>query len=120
MLAIIASLRENAAVIQAKSQQNMEQQNRWFAAQQKSHHELMAAYDSYNKAQATNSTIRSRANDDFIEVIRGYRSVEDTRTGEKQSVDLGNVDNIVDSLNHADPGRYKQVPLRDETDPLKN
>jgi hypothetical protein len=34
------------------------------------------------------------------------------------SVDLGNVDRIVDRLNEGDPGRYKQIPLRDEMYPL--
>jgi hypothetical protein len=67
---------------------------------------------------ARNSVIRSRSNDDFDEVIRGFRTVEDTNTGEKRSVDLGNVDQIVDNLNYYDPGRYKQIPLRDEADPL--
>jgi hypothetical protein len=28
------------------------------------------------------------------------------------------VDVIVDKLNEADPGRYRQIPLRDEMDPL--
>jgi hypothetical protein len=49
--------------------------------------------------------------DAFDETIRGWREVEDTTTGERKSVDLGNVDQIVDKLNEADPGRYKQIPL---------
>ncbi len=118
MLAIISSLKENAAVIQAKTQQKIDQQNQWFAAQQKAHAEITQAYDDYNKSQERNSIIRSRSNDDFDEVIRGYRTVEDTQTGEHRSVDLGNVDQIVDNLNYYDPGRYKQIPLRDEADPL--
>ncbi|HYG33569.1 MAG TPA: hypothetical protein VEC99_02215 [Clostridia bacterium] len=44
--------------------------------------------------------------------------MEDTRTGERHSVDLGNVNEIVDELNRADPGRFIQVPLRDELAPL--
>jgi hypothetical protein len=28
------------------------------------------------------------------------------------------VDKIVDDLNEHDPGRYRQIPLRDEADPL--
>ena len=46
--------------------------------------------------------------------IRGQRTVMDTTTGEKQSVDLGNVDGIVNKLNVFQPGRYQQIPLRDE------
>lgn len=49
---------------------------------------------------------------DLDEVIRGVR------TGERTSADLGNVDQIVDRLNEQDPGRYVQIPLRDELLPL--
>ena len=62
---------------------------------------------------------QSRRNDNFDELIRGYRTVEDTQTGEKRSMDLGNVDKIVDDLNEHDPGRYREIPLRDEVDPLR-
>ena len=55
---------------------------------------------------------------DFDEVIRGVRTVEDTQTGYRTSVDLGNVNQIVDKLNKHDPGRYIQIPLRDELAPL--
>lgn len=118
MLAIMGSVRENAAVIAAQTRQQIDGQNQRFAAQQKAHRELVAAYDDYNKAQARNSVVRSRSVDDFDEVIRGYRTVEDTGTGYRGSVDLGNVDHVVDALNQAQPGRYRQIPLRDEADPL--
>ena len=55
---------------------------------------------------------------DFDETIVGSRDVLDTATGEKTSVDLGNVNAIVDRLNQNDPGRYQQIPLRDELYPL--
>jgi len=45
--------------------------------------------------------------------------VLDTETGNRTSVDLGNVDRIVDKLNEGDPGRYKQIPLRDEMYPQR-
>ena len=48
------------------------------------------------------------------------RTVEDTRTGERTSVDLGNVNEIVDKLNEHNPDRYIQIPLRDELHPLPN
>jgi len=51
-------------------------------------------------------------------VIRGYRTVEDTTTGERSSVNLGKVDDVVNKLNEGDPGRYKQIPLRDEMYPM--
>jgi hypothetical protein len=50
--------------------------------------------------------------------MRGYRTVEDTQTGVKGSVDLGNVDKIVDDLNECEPGRFRPIPLRDEADPV--
>ncbi|HEY1628562.1 MAG TPA: hypothetical protein VGF52_01815, partial [Tepidisphaeraceae bacterium] len=118
MVAMTNSLRTNDAAIQQKTQQNIQASNQRFAAQQRSEKELTDAYDSYNKDMERNSVIQSRSNDNFDEIIRGYRTVEDTQTGEKSSVDLGNVDNIVDNLNRGDPGRYVQIPLRDEADPL--
>jgi hypothetical protein len=118
MLAIMGSLKENAAVIAAQTRQQIDAQNQRFAAQQRAQKEVQAAYDDYNKSQARNSIIRSRSVDDFDEVLRGYRTVEDTSTGYKHTVDLGNVDHVVDSLNQYQPGRYKQIPLRDEADPL--
>jgi hypothetical protein len=54
------------------------------------------------------------SNDDVDEYIRGYRTIEDTRTGERHSVDLGNVDEIVDGLNRVEADRFRQIPLRDD------
>jgi hypothetical protein len=44
-----------------------------------------------------------RNNDDADEVLRGTRTVEDTRTGERADVNLGDSDAIVDGLNRTDP-----------------
>jgi hypothetical protein len=118
MVAMANSLKTNDSAIQQKTAQNIQASNQRFAAQQRSEKELTDAYDSYNKDMERNSTIQSRSEDNFDEIIRGYRTVEDTQTGEKTSVDLGNVDGIVDNLNKSDPGRYVQIPLRDEADPL--
>ncbi len=118
MLAQSMSLKENAAVIQQNTQNAIAAQNRWFAAQQAAHKQVTDAFDSYNKSVERNSTIRSRSNTDFDETIRGYRTVEDTTTGERTSVDLGNVHDVVEHLNQADPGRYREIPLRDELYPL--
>jgi hypothetical protein len=115
---MMSSLKENAAVIAQQTRQQIDAQNARFEAQQRAHREVQAAYDDYNKSQARNSIIRSRSNDDFDEVIRGYRTVEDTSTGNRSSVNLGNVDHVVDTLNQYEPGRYKQIPLRDEMNPL--
>jgi hypothetical protein len=73
--------------------------------------------DRYNEAWRRGENIQDRSFADFDEVIRGYRTVEDTRTGDRTSVDLGNVHDIVEKLNERDPGRYKEIPLRDEMYP---
>ena len=85
---------------------------------QRAHATQQAAFDDYLKSVQRNSVIRERSALDFDEVIRGVRTVEDTQTGHRTSVDLGNVDQIVDKLNEHDPGRYVQIPLRDEMAPL--
>jgi len=132
MRAMVYSLKEDAQAIGQKAQQALNAQNQWFQAQQQAHRqqvegferqqqahrEVTKAYDRQNKDWEKNQNSTSRSHDDFDEVIRGYRTVEDTRTGVKTGVDLGNVDVIVDKLNEADPGRYRQIPLRDEMDPL--
>jgi hypothetical protein len=132
MRAMVHSVRENAQVIQQKTQQALNAQDQWFQAQQQAHRqqvegferqqqahrEATKANDRRNKDWEKNQNATSRTHDDYDEVLRGYRTVEDTRSGVKTSVDLGNVDVIVDKLNEADPGRYRQIPLRDEMNPL--
>jgi hypothetical protein len=61
---------------------------------------------------------QARGHDNYDEVLRGYRTVEDTQTMVKGSVDLGNVDKILDDLDERKPGRYRQIPLRDQADPV--
>jgi hypothetical protein len=118
MLAMINSLKENAQVIADRTRQNIDDSNRRFAAMQQAHKEQTQAFDNYNKAWEHRELVQDRSFADFDEVIRGDRTVMDTQTGERASVDLGNVDRIVDHLNEGDPGRYKQIPLRDELYPL--
>jgi len=132
MWSMIDSWRTDDAVVNRLSGQALEDQKQWFDNQQRAHRNQVAAYDRQNQAwwdnqkaldqrnrnweQQQNS--QARHNDNFDELLRGYRTVEDTRTGEKRSVDLGNVDRIVDDLNEHDPDRYRQIPLRDEADPV--
>jgi hypothetical protein len=132
MRAMVYSLKEDAQVINQKTQQALNAQNQWFQAQQQAHRqqvegferqqqahrEVTKAQERQNKDWEKNQNATSRTHDDYDEVLRGYRTVEDTRSGVKTSVDLGNVDVIVDKLNEADPGRYRQIPLRDEMNPL--
>jgi hypothetical protein len=60
----------------------------------------------------------NRSFDDEDEIIRGYRTVEDTQTGKQADVNLEDAHAIVDALNEGDPGRYIQIPLRDQVDPF--
>jgi hypothetical protein len=54
-------------------------------------------------------------NPDFDEALRGWRTVEDTLTGEKRTVDLGNVEIIVRELNEREGWpRYQDIPQRYE------
>ncbi len=89
----------------------------WFRRQQEGHAEQERAFDAQHRGWERDQNLRARANDDFTEVFRGYRTVEDGNTGERASVSLGDVDRLVDDLNAQDPGRYRQIPLRDELDP---
>jgi hypothetical protein len=118
MLAIATSLKTDPQAVQRATSRAVDAQNQNFRAMQRAHDTQMAAFDDYFKSMQRNSVIRERSAIDFDEVIRGERTVEDTRTGYRTSVDLGNVDQIVDKLNEYDPGRYVQIPLRDEVAPL--
>jgi len=118
MLQMMASFKTDDARVIAKSNAAVAAQKQWFAGQQRAHQEQVRAFDEHNRSWERQQNVQARSNDDFDEVIRGHRTVEDSRTGERTSVDLGNVDRFVDDLNERDPGRYRQIPLRDEADPL--
>jgi hypothetical protein len=118
MLAQSMSVKENAAVIQQKTREAIDAQNRRFAAMQAANKELQQAFDARNKDWERNQLLNARSNANFDEIIRGYRTVEDTSTGNRTSVDLGNAHQVVENLNAYDPGRYKEIPLRDELYPL--
>jgi len=118
MLDISKSWKLNDAVVAQHSQQNIAASNAHFQAFEQSQKEKQDAFDDYLASVQHNELIRERSNADFDEVIIGYRTVYDTETGEHRSVDLGNVDGIVNALNKGNPGRYVQIPLRDEEFPL--
>lgn len=118
MLAIAKSWKLNDAVVRQHTQQNIAASNQRFAAFEQSMKQKQDTFDSYLISVQHNELIQERSNADFDEVIRGYRTVYDTETGQRTSADLGNVNEIVNSLNEYDPGRYVQIPLRDEEFPL--
>jgi hypothetical protein len=120
MLAIVFSLKEDPRAIQTAVNQAIAADNRFTDAVLRANAQRQRAFDDYLKDVQHNQLIRNRSVDDFDEVIRGVRTVKDTQTDERRSVDLGNVHGIVDELNKGNPGRYVQIPLRDESDPLPN
>jgi hypothetical protein len=65
--------------------------------------------------QATQNRQRSldRSHADWTEAIRGTRTILDTRTGDRADVDLGYARDIVRALSEREPGRYREVPLRE-------
>jgi sulfatase maturation enzyme AslB (radical SAM superfamily) len=73
------------------------------------------AFDGYMQSVRNAQRVRERSNADFDEIIRGYRTVEDTQTGYRKDVNLGYSKEIVDKLNeHEGYARYKEIPLRDQ------
>jgi len=112
------SLRIDQQVVAQNCQKVIDKQNQWFNNFEAVQKQKSEAFDSFMKTTQDEQLERERSNTNFDEVLRGYRDVEDTTTGERTSVDLGNVDGVVNSLNETDPGRYKEIPLRDEVYPL--
>jgi len=109
-----------AAVLRASHDQFQREQARRFETFQKQHAEQQAGYDRHNQQWEADELRKQRSAADFIEVIKGTRTVYDRKTGESATADLYYVDGVVDSLNEAarDPNRFVQIPLRDELHPL--
>jgi hypothetical protein len=113
MNAILISLKENAAGIQAKGAAEQKQADAINAQTNR-----MVAATNANIAHMQQQQLESdRSFADVDEGIRGYRKVYDSQTGEEADVNLGDVNGVVNALNETDPGRYVQVPLRDEVGP---
>jgi hypothetical protein len=110
MNAIFASLKENAAGIAAKGAAEQQQVNQ-IQAQTR---QMTANTDAAIRNMQEQQLESDRSFADVDEGIRGYRKVYDTQTGEESDVNLGDVNGVVNALNESDPGRYVQVPLRDE------
>lgn len=109
----------NQALLNSRYQQFQRDQNRRFAEGQAQHAEQERGYAQHNEQWKAYELQRSRNNADFVETIRGTRTVYDTKTGQAGTADLSRVDGVVDSLNAAalDPNRFIQIPLRDEMYP---
>jgi hypothetical protein len=110
MQAIFNSLKENAAAINAKGAAERKQADQIVDRTRQMTAATDAAIDRMRRQQLQ----ADRSFADVDEGIRGYRKVYDTQTGQEADVNLGDVNGVVNALNEADPGRYVQVPLRDE------
>jgi hypothetical protein len=113
MNAIFDSLKENAAAINAKGAAEQKQVNQILDQTRQMNANVDATINQMHRQEVQSE--RSFA--DVDEGIRGYRKVYDTQTGDEADVNLGDVNGVVNALNDADPGRYVQIPLRDEVGP---
>ena len=97
-------------------QRDQDQRN---ATYQEQHAAQMDGYARHNQQWANDEWQKSRNAADFVETIKGTRTVYDTATGATGSADLNYVNGVVNSLNEAalDPNRFVQIPLRDEMYP---
>ena len=118
LLATINSWQTNDRAIEANTAAWVAASHRAYDAARTANRELQAVYAGENAAWRADGTATARSVDDYVETIRGWTEVADTMTGERAQADLGNVNETVDRLNAVDPGRYVQVPLRDDADPL--
>ncbi len=115
MTEIAQSWKLNDQAVQNNTAQMIAAQNRNFAAFEHSMQERQQAFDRFRQSMRNSELAREKSNADFDEVIRGYRSVEDTATGHRTDVDLGYSKEIVDKLNEKQGyQRYKEIPLRDQ------
>jgi hypothetical protein len=115
MIEIAKSWKLNDQAIQENTVTMINKQNRDFAAFEHSMQEKNQAFDRFRESMRNSELAREKSNADFDEVIRGYRAVEDTRTGYRTDVDLGYSKGIVDKLNERQGfQRYKEIPLRDQ------
>jgi FKBP-type peptidyl-prolyl cis-trans isomerase len=109
-----------AVALKASHDQFQREQTQRFATFQEQYAEQQAGYDKHNHQWEADELRKQRSAADFIEVIKGTRTVYDRTTGESATANLYYVDGVVDSLNQAalDPNRFVQIPLRDELHPL--
>ncbi len=114
MLQMLNSWKVNAEVMAQVTRNNIAAGQRRFEAGQRAHRALVASFDASNKAWEARQKSQDIAHANFIETIRGTRTVEDTSTGSRMDVPLGDSGAIVDKLNEYDPGRFKEIPLRDQ------
>jgi hypothetical protein len=103
MYLMMCSIKVNEQVVAAKTQANFKLQNEIF-------------HMSMESARKQQIAMGQQAAD-MDEILIGSRTVEDTDTGVRRSVNLADVHQIVQKLNEAGGHHYKEIPLRDEIYP---
>jgi ATP-dependent 26S proteasome regulatory subunit len=106
--------------LQANARQFQQDQDTRFRIGQEQHDAQMEGYAQHNQQWQSDELQKQRNAADFIETIKGTRTVVDTQTGASGAVELTSVNGVVNQLNQdaLDPNRYVQIPLRDEMYPL--
>ncbi len=74
---------------------------------------LREAGEIWRQSTQNRQQAEQRMADDWTEVFRGTRVIEDTRTGTRVDASIGYSTEIVDLLNRQSPGRYREIPLRE-------
>ncbi len=120
MNAIKAQGDADMAALKSRHEQYMQDQQTRFEIGQEQHAAQEAGYAQHNAQWSADELQKQRSAADFIETIKGTRTVVDTATGASGAASLSNVNGVVDALNQAalDPNRFVQIPLRDELYPV--
>jgi hypothetical protein len=107
---------QESQALAANAKQFQDDQDTRNSIYQQQHDAQMDGYAQHNQQWAADETQKQRNAADFIETIKGTRTIYDTQTGAVGSADLNYATGVVDSLNQAalDPNRFVQIPLRDE------
>jgi hypothetical protein len=74
---------------------------------------LREAGEIWRQTTQTRQRSIERSHADWTEAFRGTRIIRDTHTGNQADVDLGYARDVVRKLNELEPGRYREVPLRE-------
>jgi len=114
LMAIAQSYKTNDAQISSNSAGIVAAQNAWFDSFEGTMRANQAAFDGYMGSVRNGEKVREDASADFDEMLRGYRTIEDTRLGERTDVNLSDAHDIVRDLNEIDHDRWIEIPLRDQ------
>jgi FKBP-type peptidyl-prolyl cis-trans isomerase len=106
--------------LEANARQFQENQQTQQNIYQQQHDAQMEGYAQHNQQWQSDELQKQRNAADFIETIKGTRTVYDTQTGQSGTAELTSVTGVVNQLNAdaLDPNRFVQIPLRDEMYPI--